>query len=227
MSDTEEEKALGNEEEQWTSTLEKSVKMIGEKSKAYKIQHIRSARHISSSYSRLMYAAIFMGPLAGLLTGLNLSIGDDTKGLEVAATISAFFSGILVAITKYGEYEKKIASHKLSASRYTSLESNVRRILALPRSSRTNVLHYFEWVNKSFDELFEASPLIPDGIHDEYVKLATEKGFFVPDDYEIVIAVDEEVECKEDPPVAESNYKPDLNKYSDGQMKYELNRLKM
>ena len=271
----------------WNHNIEQNVKEIGEKSKGYKIMHIQEARKISQLYRRLMYAGIALGPLSGLLSGIG-SILNPLAPVKfpIAAACVAFISGIVVAITKYGKFEEKSSHHKIAASKYTGLESNVRRQLVLCRSDRVNAGQYLEYVGSNFDDLFLASPLVAKGIYDNYVIVAKKNGIAVPDEYGITIRVDEmyqenklnelknvsainvnkssksvleeeKVELKIEEPgkplksktpspestqrrnIGEETFKgnkeikrtgtlahfPELNKYSDGRMEYEMQRM--
>lgn len=271
----------------WNHNIEKNVKEIGEKSKGYKIMHIQEARKISQLYRRLMYAGIALGPLSGLLSGIGAILNPlAPPEFPIAATCVAFISGIVVAITKYGKFEEKSSHHKIAASKYTGLESNVRRQLVLCRSDRVNAGKYLEYVGSNFDDLFLASPLVAKGIYDNYVIVAKKNGIVVPDEYGITIRVDgmyqenklnelknvsainvnkssksmleeEKVELKIEEPgkplksktpspestqrrnIGEETFKgnkeikrtgtlahfPELNKYSDGRMEYEMQRM--
>jgi hypothetical protein len=175
----------------WNEKIENNVKEIGEKSKGYKIMHIKQSRKIARTYKYLTYTGILLGPLAGLLSGIGaiLSPSDDPVGFPIAATCVGFISGIVVVIIKTGKYEESNANHKLAASKYTSLESNVRRQLDLCRTNRANASKYLEWVGSSFDELFMGSPLVAEKIYNEYVKLAKNHNIVIPDEYGLTIDV--------------------------------------
>lgn len=177
----------------WNPNIEQNVKEIGEKSKGYKIMHIQESRNISQLYRRLMYAGIALGPLAGILSGIGaiLNPSDGPVEFPIAAACAGFISGIVVAITKYGKFEEKSSHHKIAASKYTGLESNVRRQLVLCRADRINAVQYLEYVGSNFDELFLASPLVSKSIYDEYVTVAKENGIVIPDEYGLTIKVDE------------------------------------
>ena len=75
----------------------------------------------------------------------------------------------------------------MAASKYTSLESNIRRQLILYRENRQNAAQYLEWIGNSFDDLFTGSPLVTDIIYNEYIKIAKENGLVIPDEYVIDI----------------------------------------
>lgn len=228
----------------WNKNIEENVKQIGEKAKGYKIMHIQEAHVISKRYRYLMYAGILLGPLAGLLSGIAAIIDSSNNSrveLPIAATCAGFISGIVVAITKFGKFEEKSSSHKLSASKYTSLESNVKRQLILSKTDRVEASKYLEWIGNSFDDLFLSSPLLDRKIYTNYVKIAKKNGITVPDEYELSIFIDKTNNEIKD--VKNSNFKkeidfskeikrtktlstfPELNHFSDGRMLYEMQRM--
>ena len=169
----------------WNEDIEKNVYEIGEKSKGYKIMHIKEAINVSFRYDLLMYSGILLGPIAGLLSAIGsiLSPDDSPTTFPIVSACLAFISGIVVAATKYGKFEEKSSQHKMAASKYTSLESNIRRQLILYRENRQNAAHYLEWIGNSFDDLFTGSPLVTDIIYNEYIKIAKENGLVIPDEY--------------------------------------------
>jgi hypothetical protein len=228
---TEKEKKDEKSNVYWNQDIEKIVHEIGEKSKSYKIMHIKEAKSISFIYDLLMYSGIILGPIAGLLSAIGSILSPDTSPstLPIISGCVAFFSGIVVAITKYGKFEEKNSHHKMAASKYTSLESNIRRQLILYRDNRQNAEKYLEWIGNSFDDLFSASPLISDRIYNEYIKIARKKGLLVPDDYVINInnhKINESIrkipDLKKDEDIS---HFPDINKFSDNMMSYELQRM--
>ena len=169
----------------WNEDIEKNVYEIGEKSKGYKIMHIKEAINVSFRYDLLMYSGILLGPIAGLLSAIGsiLSPNDSPTTFPIVSACLAFISGIVVAATKYGKFEEKSSHHKMAASKYTSLESNIRRQLILYRENRQNAAQYLEWIGNSFDDLFTGSPLVTDIIYNEYIKIAKENGLVIPDEY--------------------------------------------
>jgi len=174
----------------WTDIMEKNVKEIGEKSKGYKIMHIQQARKISKKYKCLMYLGICLGPLSALLSGIGATLNPDAPvKFPIASACAGFIAGIVVAITKFGKFEEKSSHHKIAASKYTSLESNIRRQLMLCRNNRVNAAKYIEWIGNSFDDLFMASPLINRKIYTNYVKIATKNDITIPDEYNLTIDI--------------------------------------
>jgi hypothetical protein len=180
----------------WNDKLEDTAKYIGDMSRIYKQMHIKSAQQSSYIYNIYMYSSIVIGPLAGILTGISSVYENDQKSkhiLTILITFMSFFSGIIAAIIKFGKFDEESSSNKLAASRYTSLESNVRRQLALYRKDRINSKDYIEWLNKSFDELFLSSPLLPEYIYEKYSDEAEVQGFHISK-YEKIININKDYE---------------------------------
>lgn len=245
----------------WSPTIEKNILEIGEKAKGYKIMHIKTSRQISYKYDWLMYSGIVLGPLAGLFSGIGAMLHpEEETTFPILSACVAFISGIVVAVSKYGKFEEKSSDHRLAASKYTSLESNVRRQLALCKKDRINAGQYLDWIGNSFDDLFLASPLVSPKIYDSYVKKAKEKGLAIPDEYGMTVNINESYQMKKiheikDASVIDINidlskgsqnnseeiqtfkgkkeikrtksmsHYPELNKFSDGRMEYEMQRM--
>jgi hypothetical protein len=199
----------------WNKQIETNIRIIGEKAKGYKIMHIHESRRIGKIYSWLMYAGIILGPLSGILSSISTSsvpnsdtsdTNTDTAKMDTNTNIQllspypsyilpiissciAFLSGIIVAVTKYGKFEERSSIHKSSAFKYTSLESNIRLELSLPRKNRAKPVEYSIWVGKKFDELFSTSPLVSSKIYTNYVKTANKNGCPFPDEYKISVNI--------------------------------------
>ena len=181
----------------WSDVIERNVSSIAQKAIGYKIMHLQSARKSSQIYTVIMYIAIVVGPVSGLLSSIGAFLHPETAIIwPLSSTIFAFVSGIIVAVVKFAKWEEDTIAHKQSAAKYTSLESNVRRQLAIPRKGRKNASQYTEWVGHSFDELFHASPIIPQGIYNDYVAHANNSGMAIPDEYAVTIQIDKTLEVK-------------------------------
>jgi hypothetical protein len=257
----------------WNNKIEQNIKEIGEKSKAYKIMHIQESRKISLTYRRLMIAGIALGPISGLLSAIGAILHPCAPvNMPIISTCIAFISGFVIAVTKYGKFEEKSSYHKIAASKYTSLESNIRRQLVLRQEDRINAVPYLEYVGSNFDELFSISPLIDRKIYQNYVKIARVNGLVIPDEYGLTITVAEDyqrakfneiknvslinvnnIEITDKEEITDNieiintkklsleegvlkgtkeikrngplTYFPEINKYSDGRMEYEMERM--
>ena len=155
--------------DEWNVNIENVAKEIGESAKMYKFMHLHVAQEADRRHSYLMLLGICTGPIAGMLSTLQTSF-SSYEVFSSLSTIFSFLSGILVAIIKFAKYDSLLHSHKTAAARYTSLESNVRRQLALYRNNRINSSDYLDWLTASYDDLVESSPLIPQKVTDKVIK---------------------------------------------------------
>jgi hypothetical protein len=231
--------------ENWSNTIEKVIKDIGETCKGYKWMNITAAKTSRLKYNILMYTLITTGPITGILSALNTS-----DNLSIFVTVFSFLSGILSAIIKFSKFQQKSSSYKIMAAKYASLEGNIRRQLSLNREERVNAGKYLQWVSVSFDDLFASAPLIPDHIYEEWVKFAKNNNLTVPKDYGNMVEIEDNTEklgSLDNIKIRNSNIEivvqgtdtikkkkkrgdiytsyTDLNKFQDSKMKYELSRL--
>lgn len=214
----------------WDEVIENNAIIIGEKAKGYKIMHMKASQNVSKIYNILMYSGIILGPLSGLLSGIGATLNPETEvTIPLISSCIGFISGILVAATKFGKFEQKSSAHKTAASKYTSLESNIRRQLAIPKNARINPLEYMEYIGNSFDELFLASPLINSDIYNKYVKVAQKHGINIPDEYKITINIsdkyqNEKIAELKDVSNIKSNNSDENTKSSSEEEIHKLNR---
>lgn len=164
----------------WSSDIEQTIKEIGDSCKGYKWMNIFVAKKTDFIYNCLMYTSMTIGPLAGFLSAISVNDADHQAILSYISMGFSFTTGVLSAVIKFSSFGDKSITHKSIASKYASLEGNIRRQLSLPREDRVNAGEYLDWVSTSFDELFTSSPLIPDSIYEEWVKFAEENKITVP-----------------------------------------------
>jgi hypothetical protein len=166
----------------WDDTIKNYVVSIAEKCLKFKRMHYRCRVRHSKWNDCLMIIGMITGPVgsicaviattttataataaacAAMPTPTPTAIPMPNWG-ETIASILGFVSGTAVAITKFGHFEQKSLNHENAASRYKSLESNVKRQLALPILKRMDAVQYVEWLGSSFDDLFVSSPLLVD-----------------------------------------------------------------
>lgn len=179
----------------WSHLTEIAAKDIGERSQGYKIMHIKSSYKSKLTYDYIMYTCIILGPLSGLISGIGVTLNPNAPTtMPIISSVIAFVSGILIAVTKFGKFEEEASAHKLAASKYTSLESNIRRQLAMSRTTRIDPGQYLEYIGKSYEDIFLASPLLPKGIYNNYIQNAKLKGLCIPDEYGDTININENYE---------------------------------
>jgi len=191
----------------WNENIETVLTSIGKDCSRYKWSNLKEAEQALKKYNILMYCLIVLGPISGILSSVN-SEDDIRLVLNVLITIFSFVTGILSAILKFSKYQEKIALYHSLVAKYTSLEGNIQRQLSLNREDRVNAGEYLEWVSTSFDELFSSAPLLGDSTKEEPIPVDTSKS---NPTLEVKVGIQ---------PVLS-----DLNKFSDGRMRYELARL--
>lgn len=177
---------------EWNDKLEHVVLDIGFTSMAYKIMHITVAQQATKQYSRYMLAGIVVGPLSGIISGIGVAINSSYVSFQIIATILGFLSGIIVAIIKFNKFDEVINSNKDAAAKYTSLESNIRRQLAVYRNNRISAGPYLEWLSDTYENLFSSAPLLPISVQDAYLENANRKGINLPSIYSNDIDVNSE-----------------------------------
>lgn len=232
----------------WNENNEKLIKEIGETCKIHKLMHLEMAHKYNKLYNSYMYSGILLGPLAGTLSGIGLSLDCSKHQLiSLASTLFGFISGIVMAIVKFGTFDEISNANKQAAARYTSLENNIRRHLSLYRDERNEPYEYLEWLTQKFDDLFNDAPLISTEICKKYetnpsINYITISGEREEDSIKNLISTDEisvnPKEHNESDVVEEKVYYPDtvikrseqsgiyseLHKYEDQRMRYELKR---
>lgn len=164
----------------WSDNVEKVIKDIGDSCIGYKWMSILAAKQNNIRYDVLMYLIIAIGPLAGVFTSIAVSYPDENSWLQIISIILSFVSGVVSTSLKFSQLEQKSISFKQVASKYASLEGNIRRQLNLGREDRINASEYLEWVSSSFDELFASTPLMPNGIYKQWVDFAKKNNVTIP-----------------------------------------------
>ena len=166
----------------WNDSIEYVVRDIGNKCKTYKQMHMQYAQESSTRFKRISFLSILTGPVSGVLTSIEAITNHHISILLVSSLIS-FISGAIAAIIKFSRYEEIITSHKSAAAKYTSLETNIRRQLALYRKDRIPVEFYLNWLSEAFDTLYISCPLIPKRIYDRYKNTDDNAVIFINKEY--------------------------------------------
>ena len=177
----------------WNDKLEDAAKTIGESAQGYKHMHLQVALESSTQHFWLMLFGMIAGPLAGTLSAIQTILYPDEEiMIPIIVTILGYLSGVIAAIVKFGKYDEVSSANKQAAAMYTSLESNVRRQLALYRIDRINPYKYMEWLEKKYDDLWHSAPLLPSKVYNSFARKAEEKGYYVPDRYSATIGINKE-----------------------------------
>jgi hypothetical protein len=168
-----------------------------------------------------MYLGIFLGPLAGLISGIGATFDPeaDTTFPVISACV-ALISAFVVATTKFGRFEEKSAEHRNAAGKYNSLAGNINRQMILDREQRVEASKYMKWIGNCFDDLSASSPLISNKVCKDHEGKDHEGK-----DHE---GKDHEGKDHEGIYSSKSTVKGNkiiYQKYNDGRMEYELDRM--
>jgi len=207
---------------EWTDNIEKIVGDIGNSCGEYKYINMNAARSETVKYDILMYCIIIIGPISGILSSLDTKTNaDKTETFRILIIIFSFISGVLSAIIKFSKFEKRATSHKSICSKFASLEGNIQRQLSLNREERQHAGKYLDWISRSFEELFNSSPIILDTVYQKWLQERIESSFKKAQ--ESPKAVSNELPKEAPKEVVVNISEP--NTFNDGNMKYELGRL--
>ena len=143
----------------WNSDIEDYVSKIGQMSLIYQKTHSKKARQYLSKYNKSMYTSIMLGPLVGMLSAINMNIGDLLV-IPILILCISFFNGILISIIKFRKWDEAALSHKTSSAKYSSLATNVQRQLTLSSKNRDNPDSYMKWITNVFNQIFVSSPIV-------------------------------------------------------------------
>lgn len=209
-------------ETKWNDNIENTLKEIGDACIGYKWMNIFAARRNEKKYNYLMYCSIVLGPLAGILS----TFSTDNNTTQIFVTIFSFMSGVFSSIIKFSEFGEKALSYKNVATKYASLETNIRTQLSLAREDRVIPTEYLEWISSAFDDLFSMSPLISEDIYNDWLLFAKQNNLSIPKEigYSKIaqLTAVKTIEINKD---SHSNLDAsNLSKYSDGKMQYEMKR---
>jgi hypothetical protein len=210
----------------WTENIESVLSQIHKTCISYKWMSIATSKRNEMKYNVLMYISIVIGPLSGILSVFSES---QTTGMFV--TVFSFMSGVISAVIKFSEFGEKAALYKTIAAKYSSLQNNINRQLSLNKEDRVNAGEYLEWISRSYDELFSATPLIPDDIYHKFVDNKVVNNEDYTKKNSDVKVESNKVEHQLNMTIENgenkfaTSHSIDFGQYSDGKMRYELARL--
>jgi hypothetical protein len=190
----------------WNENLENQVKNIELSCQKYTWLTTYMASNISFKYNVLMYMAIVIGPIAGILS----SFSEKNNDITMLVTIFSFINGVLSAVIKFGNFEERSLKLKNIAVKYSSLSGNINRQLSLSPNDRVNSGNYLEWISSYYDQLFSETPLIGDEYIEKWKKYSSENNIEPPKtpNTDVKIKIEETASV-----------------FLDAKMKYELGRL--
>jgi len=199
---------------EWSDNIELVIKGIQESCTAYKWMFLTAAKKSENKYSIGMYALMLVGGIAGVLSNITDSSSDYIDYIQPIITIMCYGTSIIGGILKFAKFDQKTTAYKTMSNRFNSLESDITRQLSLDRKDRVNAGKYLQGVSTEFDALFSASPLLPNNIYDKWLENNKQNHI---------------IKTQPPPPPENRPVSPsiiiDLDKFSDGKMRYEMERL--
>lgn len=211
---------------EWTKKLENVAKKIGEDSKFYKLMHTFQARKYHIIYNALSITSIILGPIASLLSGIEVALyPNEHPTFPILVSVVSAFSGIIAAAVKFGNYDIKSQSNKTIATRYTSIENNVRRQLSVDEKDRVPASEYLGWLESKYEELQLSAPMIQPVVYNRFRENVEPVN---PTGERRLQITEEKVETKTNDLKAKktSDCIINIDDCSDKMLKYELARLK-
>lgn len=143
----------------WTYELEDYLNKIGKISMKYKKIHNAKAKYYIRKYNTAMYTSIMLSPLVGMLSAVNISIGDYMI-IPIVILCVSFLNGIIMSVIKFRRWDEESNQHKTSAAKYAALASSAKRQLTLTEKNRENPDDYIQWITNVFNKIFLTSPII-------------------------------------------------------------------
>lgn len=194
----------------WSDDIEKVVKHIQCSCSKRRILHMEMAIEYQNKFSSLMMTNIVLGPLAGLISTISLTVETSVTEMTIVSSCLGFLAGTVAAITKFSKYDESSSTHKGASIKFSALEANIKRQLALPESARSKPDEYLTFVDSSYESLVSSAPLTAFIVDDCIDKSS-------PSDTIIELASNDSDAVKDTPPSTEIVPEPRLE--------YELNRM--
>jgi len=144
----------------WNNKLENSIRNIEKKSHTLAILYIESSKTLQFNYNTLSFISICLGPLSSTLTSISIALNNPSNFFSVASIIIGLFSGILVTLIKFSNFEDNIEKCRSTSNEYSNLKYNIERQLSLDISDRIDGSKYFSFLNHKIEEINKKSPLL-------------------------------------------------------------------
>ncbi len=174
----------------WNTSLENVIKNIGESAQGYKFMHFYSSRYYAILYDIFIYSSIFLSLIGAILSGINLILLEN----QIISIIIMVINCVIVSTTtalNFSDFEGKSESHKLTSTKYASLEDNIRNQLGLNRNDRSPGKDYYVWLTSSYENLFQGAPLLKAFIYKKYYNICRKNNLTFPDRYDRYIVLPE------------------------------------
>jgi hypothetical protein len=225
----------------WDNSSEEIAKNIAENCQGYKFMHYINSRYYSRINSVCMYASMIICPLAGTLSAINVYLNGADSNTTISIYISivialiTYIAGVKISIVKFSKFNEKSNLHVFSSKKYSQLENSVRVQLMLSRKNRIDAKIYLNWLTKTFDEIYQSSPVINSWVYNDYMSKVQNEGILFPGKYDSVVNINKQdtiQDVKEENSMEKphAEFHPEIgylgySGYNKAQMNYEMSRL--
>jgi len=144
---------------EWNIRIENYIEKIYKACTRYKKLHSIKSKNYMTKYNIFMYISIFLGPLVGMLSAININMKDDTY-IPIIILCISFINGLMVSITKFRRWDEVSLKCKISSVKYASLASDTARQLSLSNIDREDSIEYLKWAIYSFNSLYLSNYII-------------------------------------------------------------------
>lgn len=155
---------------EWNERLEELIADEGEKALCYAWLHNKSQIQYSYWNNFIALPVIVLSTLAGTASiGSDTMFGDASKA-NVGIGLVSISVGVLNTVGQYFSWAKRAEGHRIAHLTYTKLYKYVSVEMSLPRKERMDATDMLKVIREQIDRLNETSPMIPQGVIDEFQK---------------------------------------------------------
>jgi hypothetical protein len=153
----------------WTAEHEKILVDWADKAMCYRWLHNKSNLNYTRLNVGFTIPVIIMSTLTGTANFAISSYPEDYK--QYASMIIGgvnIFAGILTTIQQFLKVSELKEAHRVSALAWDKFYRNIKIEIAKNPNERINVTHVLKTNKEQFDNLMETSPIINQGVIDEF-----------------------------------------------------------
>jgi hypothetical protein len=158
-----------NKNIEWSVNLEEYFADLGEKSYCYGYLHKKAEAVYVYRRNFIDLPVIVLSTIVGTLSIGNSSLFGDMEQLAgIVIGCISLFVGVLNTVGTYFGWSKRAENHRLSSIQYNKLYRFISIELSLPRKERMQCADLLKVVRDQYERLQEVSPLIPEGILNDF-----------------------------------------------------------
>jgi hypothetical protein len=163
----------------WGTQSEKVVNNIMNTSIGYKHMFHMASDYYSNLNFYLIVLIYIINSIITMWAVFNIVI--PYKYYNIIILLLSILELLFITINDQGEYNKKESDYKLISSKYSALANNITRQMLLSRGERENMSDYITWICKTYDQLYEMTPVLPERLIKKYKKYAEQTQLPIPE----------------------------------------------